>query len=286
MGIVSAKEIVSAARAGGYAIGHFDIHNLEWTQAVLAAAEEEGSPVILGVTEPAVRYFGSYTVAAQLARTLVQEMHITVPVVLHLDHGTSVESCKAAIDAGFTSVMIDASHLPLEDNIAITKQVVTYAHARGVTVEAEVGSIGGKEDGVVVVDNPIYAKVDDCTTLVEQTGVDMLAPALGSVHGLYKGEPKLGFSEMQEIAARTQIPLVLHGSSGLSPAHIQQAIASGTAKINVNADNHLSFKQSLRAALNADAELYDATRYLANGRDAVKEVIIGKMRLFGSSGKA
>lgn len=285
MALVSAKEMVSKALANGYALGHFDIHNLEWTQAVLAAAEEEKSPVILGVTEGAVRYFGGYSVVVDLVKALLKERETTVPAALHLDHGSSIESCQKAVDAGFTSVMIDASHYPLKENISITKQVVKYAHLRGVSVEAEVGSIGGKEDGVMDAASPVYAAPNDCEELVNQTGVDFLAPALGSVHGLYKGEPKLGFTEMEEIAKRTKVPLVLHGSSGLASELIKRAISLGTAKINVNADNHLAFTKAIRDVLMRDSELYDASNYIGKGREAVKDTIIGKMRLFGSAGR-
>jgi fructose-bisphosphate aldolase, class II len=285
MDLISVKDMVTNALKDGYAVGHFDIHNLEWTQAVLSAAEEENSPVILGVTEAAVRYFGGFCVVVDLAKVLLKEMNITVPVGLHLDHGSSYENCKRAVDAGFTSVMIDASHLPLKENIEITKQVSDYAHKHGCSIEAEVGSIGGTEDGVVQVANPVYAVPKDCEELVVQTGVDFLAPALGSVHGLYKGEPKLGFNEMKEIATLTRIPLVLHGSSGLPPEQIKKAISLGTAKINVNADNHLAFTKAVRNELSKDPELYDASRYIALGREAVKNKIIVKMRLFGSSGR-
>jgi fructose-bisphosphate aldolase class II len=283
MGLVSVKEMAGKALQGGYAVGHFDIHNLEWTQAVLAAAEEEQSPVILGVTELAVRYFGGFSVVVNLVNALLKEMTISAPVALHLDHGSSFESCKQAVDAGFTSVMIDASHSPLEENIKLTKQVTDYAHKYGVSVESEVGSIGGKEDGLTDIGGPVYANPRDCEELVEKTGVDFLAPALGSIHGLYKGEPKLGFSEMKEIALLTKIPLVLHGSSGLPPEQIKKAIEMGTAKINVNADNHLAFTKAIRKELNRDPDYYDASRYLAVGREAVKNAIIKKIQLFGSS---
>lgn len=183
-------------------------------------AEEEKSPVILGVTEGAVRYLGGCSVAVAMVKALMNEMNITVPVALHLDHGSSVENCKAAIDAGFTSVMIDASRLPFAENVKLTEQVVEYAHERGVSVEAEVGSIGGKEDDVVS-EGSIYANPKDCEMLVKLTGIDLLAPALGSVHGLYKGEPKLGFKEMKEISQTIGIPLVLHGASGLPTEQIK-----------------------------------------------------------------
>ena len=285
MGLVSAKDIVTNALKGGYAVGHFDIHNLEWAQAVLTAAEEEKSPVILGVTEEAIRYFGGFYVAVNLVKALVKELNINVPVALHLDHGSSFESCMQAVDSGFTSVMIDASHLSLEENIKITKQVSDYAHQHDASVEAEVGSIGGTEGGVEQTGNPVYAAREDCEQLVRETGIDLLAPALGSVHGLYQGVPKLGFNEMKEISVGTKIPLVLHGSSGLPVEHIRKAIAMGTAKINVNADNHLAFTKAVRDELNKNPQLYNANQYIALGRAALKKAIVEKMRLFGSSSK-
>lgn len=286
MTLVSAKEMVNRAFSEGYAVGHFDIHNLEWTQAVLAAAEEEKSPIILGVTEGAVDYLGGFSVVTQLVRALITEMNITVPTALHLDHGSSLENCIKAIDAGFTSVMIDASHFPLEENIKLTKSVVEYGHKNGVSVEAEVGSIGGKEEEGLAVKKSIYADEKDCEELVKQTGIDFLAPALGSVHGLYKGEPKIGFNEMKKIAKKTRLPLVLHGSSGLSYDIIKRAISYGTAKINVNADNHLAFTKAIREILSQHPETYDASQYVAAGREAVKNTVVSKIRLFGSSGKA
>ncbi|WP_342429615.1 class II fructose-1,6-bisphosphate aldolase [Neobacillus sp. FSL H8-0543] len=285
MELVTGKEMLNKALKEGYAVGHFDIHNLEWTQAVLSAAEEEKSPVILGVTEGAVRYFGGFSVAVAMVKALMNEMKITVPVALHLDHGSSVENCKAAIDAGFTSVMIDASHLPFKENVKLTEQVVKYAHEGGVSVEAELGSIGGTEDGIVS-EGSIYADLKECMELVKLTGIDFLTPALGSVHGPYKGEPKLGFEEMKEISHTVGIPLVLHGGSGLPAEQIRKAISLGTAKINVNADNHLAFSKAIRDILDQDLDVYDASKYIGLGRDAVKKTVIGKMHLFGSSGKA
>lgn len=287
MGLVSVKEILKHARKNQYAVGHFDVHNLEWTQAVLEAAKQLNSPVILGVTEDAVQYFYGFSTAKDLVTALMRDMKITVPVALHLDHGTSIENCKAAINAGFTSVMIDASSYPFEENIRITKEVVDYAHPRGVTVEAEIGHIGGKEGSVsAAADQPIYADLQECIKLVEITSVDMLAPALGSAHGIYKGEPKIDFEKMQEISQATQIPLVLHGASGLDPEQIKQAILSGTAKINVNADNHLAFTRKIREILLHDQDLYDATTYIREGQQAVKEMVMAKITLFGSVGKA
>ncbi|MFD1021063.1 class II fructose-1,6-bisphosphate aldolase [Thalassobacillus hwangdonensis] len=285
MALVSLSKILTKALNGRYGIGHFDVHNLEWMQAVLNAAKEERSPVILGVTEDAVSYFGGFSVPVKLAEALIKEMKLGVPVVVHLDHGSSVENCIKAIDAGFTSVMIDASHHPLDENIRQTKEVVTYARKYGVTVEAEVGSVGGSEGSDKVTD-PVYADPIECIDLVKRTQVDCLAPALGSVHGIYRGAPKLDFEGMKEISQLTKVPLVLHGSSGLSADHIKRTIALGTAKINVNADNHLSFSKAVRNCLENDKGLYDASVYGSLGREQLKETIRIKMRLFGSVGKA
>jgi fructose-bisphosphate aldolase class II len=285
MALVSMKEMLIKALAEGYAVGQFNINNLEWTQAILAAAQEEQSPVILGVSEGAARYMGGFTVVTAIVKSLIEEMKITVPVAIHLDHGSSVEKCKAAIDAGFTSVMIDASHDPIEENIRITSEVVEYAHARGVSVEAEVGTVGGQEDDVVA-EGVIYADLNECQEIVKRTGIDCLAPALGSVHGPYKGEPKLGFAEMEEICKTISLPLVLHGGTGIPTEHIQKAIARGTAKINVNTENQIAFTKVAREILTNDHDVYDPRKFLAPGREAIKTTVIGKIREFGSSNKA
>jgi fructose-bisphosphate aldolase class II len=285
MALVSMKEMLIKALAEGYAVGQFNINNLEWTQAILAAAQEEQSPVILGVSEGAARYMGGFTVVTAIVKSLIEEMKITVPVAIHLDHGSSVEKCKAAIDAGFTSVMIDASHDPIEENIRITSEVVEYAHARGVSVEAEVGTVGGQEDDVVA-EGVIYADLNECQETVKRTGIDCLAPALGSVHGPYKGEPKLGFAEMEEICKTISLPLVLHGGTGIPTEHIQKAIARGTAKINVNTENQIAFTKVAREILTNDHDVYDPRKFLAPGREAIKTTVIGKIREFGSSNKA
>lgn len=285
MPLVSMTEMLKQALAGKYAVGQFNINNLEWTQAILAAAEEEKSPVILGVSEGAARYMGGFKTVVNMVKGLMEDMNITVPVAIHLDHGSSFEKCKAAIDAGFTSVMIDASHHPFEENVEITSKVVEYAHARGVSVEAELGTVGGQEDDVVA-EGIIYANPDECEELVKRTGIDCLAPALGSVHGPYKGEPKLGFKEMEEIRDRTGVPLVLHGGTGIPTEQIQRAISLGTSKINVNTENQIAFTKVVREVLAKDEKVYDPRKILGPGRDAIKETVIGKMREFGSSGKA
>jgi fructose-bisphosphate aldolase class II len=279
------KEMLNTALKEGYAVGQFNINNLEWTQAILSAAEEEKSPVILGVSEGAARYMGGFTVVTSIVKALMNEMNSTVPVAIHLDHGSSFDKCKAAIEAGFTSVMIDASHFSFEENVKITKQVVEYAHERGVSVEAELGTVGGQEDDVVA-DGVIYADPNECKELVNLSGIDCLAPALGSVHGPYKGEPKLGFEEMGLICKTIELPLVLHGGTGIPTDQIKKSISLGTAKINVNTENQIAFTKAARAILNSDPDVYDPRKFIGPGREAIKETVIGKIREFGSSGKA
>ncbi|MFC3886395.1 class II fructose-bisphosphate aldolase [Bacillus songklensis] len=285
MPLVSMKEMLNKALQGKYAVGQFNMNNLEWTQAILAAAEEEKSPVILGVSEGAARHMSGFNTVVSIVKGLMQDMNITVPVAIHLDHGSSFEKCKEAIDAGFTSVMIDASHHPFEENVETTKKVVEYAHSKGVSVEAELGTVGGQEDDVVA-DGVIYADPKECEALVKQTGIDCLAPALGSVHGPYKGEPNLGFKEMEEVRDRTGVPLVLHGGTGIPTKDIEKAISLGTSKINVNTENQIAFTKVVREVLNNDQKVYDPRKYLGPGREAIKQTVIGKMREFGSSNKA
>lgn len=287
MPLVSMKQMLNDAFKENYAVGHFNLNNLEFTQAILKAAEEERSPVILAVSPGYISHLGGFTVAAAMVKALLEAYRITVPVALHLDHGSSFEQCLQAIHAGFTSVMIDASHYPLEVNIALTKKVVDAAHALGVSVEAELGRIGGQEDDLVVDEaDAMYAIPEECERLVRLTGVDCLAPALGSVHGPYKGEPRLGFARMEEIQKATGIPLVLHGGTGIPTHNIKRAISLGTAKINVNTENQLAFTETIRLALEENPQLYDPRKYLGLARVAITETVKRKMREFGSSGKA
>ncbi|MBA4536612.1 fructose-bisphosphate aldolase [Bacillus aquiflavi] len=287
MPLVSMTEMLNKAKAEGYAVGQFNLNNLEFTQAILQAAEEERSPVICGVSEGAGRYMGGFKTVVAMVKALMEEYNITVPVAIHLDHGSNFVKCAEAIHAGFTSVMIDGSHLPLEENIAITKKVVELAHIHGVSVEAELGRIGGQEDDLVV-DNAeaMYAIPSECDRLVRETGVDCFAPALGSVHGPYKGEPKLGFDRMEEVKKLTGVPLVLHGGTGIPTKDIKKAISLGTAKINVNTENQIASTKVVREVLAEKVDLYDPRKYLGPARDAIKETVKGKMREFGSSGKA
>lgn len=287
MPLVSMKEMLIKGKEEGYAVGQFNINNLEFTQAILQAAQEENSPVILGVSEGAAKYMGGFKLIVTMVKELMEEYNVTVPVAIHLDHGSSLEKCVQAIHAGFTSVMIDGSHHPLEENIEITKRVVQIAHAVGVSVEAELGRIGGQEDDLSVdAADAFYAIPSECDQLVRETGVDCFAPALGSVHGPYKGEPNLGFDRMKEVMELTGVPLVLHGGTGIPTKDIKKAISLGSAKINVNTESQISSTQAVRDVLNNDGEVYDPRKFLGPARDAIKETVRGKMREFGSSGQA
>ncbi|CDQ38278.1 MULTISPECIES: class II fructose-bisphosphate aldolase [Virgibacillus] len=285
MPLVSMKEMLEKGKDNGYAVGQFNLNNLEYAQAILQAAEEEQSPVILGVSEGAARYMGGFNVVVSMVKALMDSYGTTVPVAIHLDHGSSFAKCAEAIHAGFTSVMIDASHDPLEENIDITKKVVELAHLHGVSVEAELGTVGGQEDDVVA-DGVIYADPKECKVLVDETGIDCLAPALGSVHGPYKGEPNLGFKEMEEILATVKVPLVLHGGTGIPTKDIKRAISFGTSKINVNTENQVAQAKAVREVLQEKPDLYDPRKYLGPGTEAIKQTVIGKMREFGSSQQA
>ena len=284
MALVSMTEMLNKAKEEKYAVGQFNINNLEWTQAILQAAEEEKSPVILGVSEGAGKYMGGFVAVVHMVKGLMESYGTTVPVAIHLDHGSSFEKCKEAVDAGFTSVMIDASHHPFEENIEITHKVVEYAHSKGVSVEAELGTVGGDEDGVI--GGIMYADPEECRKMVEATEIDCLAPALGSVHGPYKGEPNLGFKEMEEISKLTHLPLVLHGGTGIPTKDIQRSISLGTAKINVNTENQIAATKAVREILENDKVVYDPRKFLGPAREAIKTTVIGKMREFGSSQKA
>ncbi|SDB81560.1 fructose-bisphosphate aldolase [Pelagirhabdus alkalitolerans] len=284
MPLVSMTEMLNTANKNAYAVGQFNLNNLEYVQAILQAAEEEKSPAILGVSEGAARYMGGYNVVVAMVEAVMEAQGTTVPIAIHLDHGSSFEQCAKAIHAGFTSVMIDASHDPFEENVATTSKVVELAHLHGVSVEAELGTVGGQEDDVS--GSIMYADTAECKELVERTGIDTLAPALGSVHGPYQGEPNLGFKEMEEINTVAGVPLVLHGGTGIPTADIQKAISYGTSKINVNTENQIQQAKVVREVLDANPDMIDPRKYLGPSRDAIKETVIGKMREFGSSNKA
>lgn len=282
--LVSMTDMLNKALEGKYAVGQFNINNLEWTQAILQAAQEEKSPVILGVSEGAAKYMGGFKVVSAMVNALLETMDITVPVALHLDHGSSFDKCKEAIDAGFSSVMIDHSHDPIEDNISFTKKVVEYAHANGASVEAEIGTVGGEEDGVI--GGVMYADKEECKRMVEEAGIDALAAALGSVHGDYEGEPVLGFDEMKEISELTGAPLVLHGGSGIPTHQIEKAIEYGHAKINVNTELQQVWTKRTREVIANNETVYDPRKIIGPGKENITETTKAKMREFGSSNKA
>ena len=280
--LVNACEILNGAKTNKYAVPHFNINNLEWTRFILEECEELKTPVILGVSEGAMKYMGGFKTIYDMVVDLIDYLNITIPVCLHLDHGSSYEVCKKAIDAGFTSVMIDASKYPLDKNIDITRQVVAYAKSKNVSVEAEIGCVGGENldnnNGIV------YADVSESVRLSQNTGIDFLAPALGSVHGLYKGEPKLNFDRMEEISKLTNLPLVLHGGSGIYDEQIKKAISCGICKINFNTELQIAWSNSLREKLKTD-ESYDPRKVIKMGEDALKECVRNKCELLGSMGR-
>ena len=278
--IVNAKKMLEDAKVNKYAVPHFNINNLEWTRYILEECNRLKSPVILGVSEGAIRYMGGYKVVANLVKNLDEELNIQIPVVIHLDHGSSVESCKKAVDAGFTSVMIDASKYSLEENIDMTKQVVEYARIKNITIEAEIGHIGGSEDNMS--SELAYAKVDDALSLHNETKIDFLAPALGSVHGLYKGEPCLDFDKMKEISEKTNIPLVLHGGTGIDDEKLKKAIASGICKVNINTELQIAWTKAVRKFLSEDTKAYDPRTVIKSGEQSMKQAIEHKVNVLGS----
>jgi len=282
--LVNMKDMLLKAKENKYAVPHFNVNNLEWTKFILEECEQNQSPVILGVSEGAAKYMGGYEVVGKMVSALISSLNITIPVALHLDHGSDFDNCKKAIDSGFTSVMIDASKYELDKNIEITKEVVNYASNFNVSVEAEIGHIGGNEDGVT--GGILYADVLECIKLVQDTKIDALAPALGSVHGLYKGEPKLEFNRMAEISAKTNLPLVLHGGTGIPDFQIKKAIECGTTKININTELQIAWTSGVREFLNNDKEVYDPRKVIKGGETSMKKAIKEKLELLGSINKA
>lgn len=276
--LVNSKEILEKAKQGNYAVPHFNINNLEWTRYILEEMQELNSGVILGVSEGAIKYMGGVNVVTNLVKSLIKDLNIQIDVVLHLDHGSSFEICQKCIDAGFTSVMIDASHYPLLKNIEITKKVVEYAHDKNVTVEAEIGQIGGTEDGM---EGKNYnAKLEDVIALVNSTHIDSVAPALGSVHGLYKGKPNLDFITMKKISENVSVPLVLHGGTGIPDNLIREAIKNGINKININTELQIAWANEVRKFLKENETVYDPRKVISSGEKAVKNVVKEKTKLF------
>ncbi len=286
--LVSAKDMLNKAKAGKYAVGQFNINNLEWTKAILLTAEELKSPVILGVSEGAGKYMCGYTTIVGMVNGMINELGITVPVALHLDHG-SYEGAKKCIAAGFSSVMFDGSHYPIDENIAKTKELVEETNAKGISLEAEVGAIGGEEDGVV--GNGEDADPAECK-MIADLGVTMLAAGIGNIHGKYpENWAGLNFDVLANISELTgDMPLVLHGGTGIPAEMIQKAISLGVSKINVNTECQLAFAEATRKYIEEGKDLqgkgFDPRKLLAPGFEAIKATVKEKMELFGSVGKA
>ena len=286
--LVSATEMLNKARDGHYAVGQFNINNLEWTKAILLTAQELNSPVILGVSEGAGKYMTGYKTVAAMVKAMIETLNITVPVALHLDHG-SYEGAKACIEAGFSSIMFDGSHYAIDENVAKTTELVELAHSKGLSIEAEVGSIGGEEDGVIGAGE--IADPAECKKIAD-LGVDFLAAGIGNIHGKYPANWKgLDFEALDAIHKATDgIPLVLHGGTGIPEDMIKKAISLGVSKINVNTECQLSFAAATRAYIEAGKDLqgkgFDPRKLLAPGAEAIKATVLEKMELFGSVGKA
>ena len=286
--LVSAKEMLEKARAGKYAVGQFNINNLEWTKSILLTAQELNSPVILGVSEGAGKYMTGFKTVAAMVSAMIDELNITIPVALHLDHGT-YEGCYKCIKAGFSSIMFDGSHYPIEENIEKTKELVKIAHAMGLSLEAEVGSIGGEEDGVVGMGE--CADPKECKSIAD-LGIDFLAAGIGNIHGKYPANWQgLNFEVLENVKKEVgDMPLVLHGGTGIPADMIKKAISLGVAKINVNTECQLSFAAATRKYVEEGKDLqgkgFDPRKLLAPGAEAIKATVKEKMELFGSVGKA
>ncbi len=288
MPLVNAKDMLTKAKAGQYAVGQFNINNLEWTKSILLTAQEMNSPVILGVSEGAGKYMCGFKTVADMVKAMIEDLKITVPVALHLDHG-SYEGAKACIEAGFSSIMFDGSHYPIDENIAKTKELVETCEKLGLSLEAEVGSIGGEEDGVIGAGE--CADPDECK-MVADLGVTMLAAGIGNIHGKYpENWAGLSFDTLAAIQEKTgTMPLVLHGGTGIPADMIKKAISLGVSKINVNTECQLAFQDATRKYIEAGKDLqgkgFDPRKLLAPGCEAIKETVREKIELFGSKDKA
>ena len=286
--LVNATDMLNKAREGKYAVGHFNINNLEWAKSILLTAQEMNAPVILGVSEGAGKYMGGFKVVADMVKALTDSMEITVPVALHLDHGT-YEGCYKCIKAGFSSIMFDGSHYPIAENVEKTKELVAITKALGMSLEAEVGAIGGEEDGVIGAGE--CADPDECKAIAD-LGVNMLAAGIGNIHGKYPANWKgLSFETLEAVKAKVgNMPLVLHGGTGIPDDMIKKAISLGVAKINVNTECQLAFAAATRKYIEEGKDLegkgFDPRKLLAPGTEAIKQTVREKITLFGSAGKA
>lgn len=275
--LVNSKKILNDARMNNYAIAHFNINNLEWTRFILEECERLKTPVILGVSESAIDYMGGYYTVANLVKSLISDLKINIPVILHLDHGKKVESCIKAIDAGFTSVMIDASTYPITENIRMTKKVVEYAKKHNVTVEAELGHVGSEADKSLIPE--LYTEVDAAKKFVEETKIDSLAPAIGNAHGLYTGKIELDFERIKEIAKITNVPLVLHGASYIPDDMLKKAVKSGINKVNINTELQIAWANDVKSFIEQNQDIYDPRKIIKAGEKAIKSIIKQKLEI-------
>ena len=275
--LVNSKKMLMDARNEYNVIYHFNINNLEWAKIIIEKCNSMNTPVILGVSLGAIKYMGGFSVVSNLVKSLVEDLDIKIPICLHLDHGDTFENCKKAIDAGFTSVMIDASKFSLEDNIKETKKVVDYAHARDITVEAELGHVGGIEDDVA--SNILVANYDECIRFVKETGIDSLAPAIGTVHGIYKGEVNIQYDLIKRLRENINIPLVMHGGSGLSHDILRKSIKCGISKINVNSDIQYVWMEAVKKFILDNPNVYDPRKVIYSGKDAMEKFIEDKINI-------
>jgi len=279
---MNVRDILNKAKQEKYAIPQFNINNLEWAKYILEVCEEEKSPVFLGVSSGAAKYMGGFNVVVGMVNGLKKDLNISVPVILHLDHATTFELCKNAVDAGFDSIMFDGSKLSYEENIKITNDVKNYLN--GQLLEAEIGKIGGEEDGIA---NEIYfTTLIEAEDFISKTSIDMLAPALGSVHGIYKGKPDIKIDIMKEIAEKTNMPLVLHGGSGIPEETLKEAVKSGICKANFNTELQIGWHEDVVKFIKENENVYDPRKVISSGEEGLKRVAREYIRILGSKGKA
>mgnify|MGYP004513203785 FL=1 len=275
--LVNSKAMLLKAKKNNTAVFHFNINNLEWTKYILEECNKLKTDVILGVSESAIAYMGGEDVVYALVMSLIKDLHITIDVCLHLDHGKSFESCKRCIDAGWPSVMIDASKYSYEENVALTKKVVDYAHERNVTVEAEIGHVGSIVNNAC--DDILLPSVSECYQFVHDTNIDSLAPSIGTVHGIYKGKLNISFSLIQELSQKLDIPLVMHGGSGLNDLTLKKAVKCGINKININSDIQYAWYKDVRNFIKNNDSVYDPRKVISSGKDAIYHVVEQKINI-------
>ena len=275
--LVNGKKMLNDAKLKKEVVYHFNINNLEWAKIILEKCNMLNIPIILGVSEGAIKYMGGYNVVASIVKSLIKDLGINIDVCLHLDHGSTYDSCKMAVDAGFTSVMIDASKYDLDDNIEVTKKVCDYAHEHNVSVEAEIGHVGGVEDNVV--SSIKLANYDECLRFVNETNIDSLAPAIGTVHGIYKGELNIDYDLIKKLSDGLSIPLVMHGGSGLSDDILKKAVFCGITKINLNSDIQAVWYHDVKKFIEDNPNVYDPRKVIMSGRSAMERFIEQKVNL-------